>query len=193
MDTNFKTLNRVINRKMLKKYIFIVCTVLCLGGWGWRQDDHVNIYDEPRDLPERKMFLHEETGKSVGLDSFKGQFVIAIFWSRYCAPCLQELEKLSKFQQKTKDTNIKLVMISPASDWVSAAEQKRFLTQFQAGDLEYYVDKKGDLSADLGIFTSPNTVLVNSKGKEIGRIRGTAEWDRDELVEYIYNIKAKHD
>ena len=139
------------------------------------------------------MFLHEENGKSFGLDDFRGEFVIAIFWSRYCAPCIQELPKISTFQEKTKGTNIKVVMISPASDWVSASEQKRFLTQFQAGDLEYYVDRKGDLSADLGIFTSPNTVLVNSKGKEIGRIRGTVEWDRDDLVEYIYNIKAKHD
>lgn len=178
---------------MLKKYFLILIAFFFVGAWGWGRDDHVNIFDEPRELPERKMFLYEETGKSFGLDSFKGNFVIAIFWSRYCAPCIQELSKLSVFQEKTKDTNIKVVIISPASDWVSAAEQKRFLKQFQAGDLEYYVDKKGDLSADLGIFTSPNTVLINSKGKEIGRIRGTAEWDKDELVEYIYNIKAKHD
>lgn len=178
---------------MLKKYIFILLTVFCVGAWGWGKDDHVNIYDEPRDLPDRKMFLHEENGKSFGLDEFKGKFVIAIFWSRFCAPCLQELEKLSKFQEKTKETNIKLVLISPASEWVSAAEQKRFLTQFHAGDLDYYVDRKGDLSADLGIFTSPNTVMINSEGKEIGRIRGTAEWDKDDLIEYVYNIKAKHD
>ena len=167
--------------------------VLGLSGWGWRHDDHVNIYDEPRDLPDKKMFQYEENGKSFGLDSFKGKFVVAIFWSRYCGPCLQELSKLSTFQEKTKETNIKVVMISPASEWISSAEQKRFLKQFQADDLDYYVDRKGDLSADLGIFTSPNTVLVNSKGKEIGRIRGSAEWDKDEMVEYIYKIKAKHD
>lgn len=178
---------------MLKKYFLTVLAVLSLGAWGWGKPDPVNIYDEPRELPERKMFLNEENGKSFGLDSFKGQFVIAIFWSRYCMPCIQELPKVSAFQEKVKDTNIKVVMISPASDWVSAAEQKRFLTQFGGGDLEYYVDRKGDLSADLGIFTSPNTVMVNSEGKEIGRIRGTVEWDRDETVEYIYNVKAKHD
>ena len=177
---------------MLKKLFFIVWAVCFVGGWGWGRNDRVNIYDEPRDLPERKIFLHEEGGKGFSLDSFDGEFVIAIFWSRYCAPCLQELSKLSTFQQKTKNSNIKVVMISPASEWVSSAEQKRFLMQFQAGDLEYYVDKKGDLSADLGIFTSPNTVFVNSQGKEIGRIRGSVEWDRDEMVEYIYKLKAKH-
>lgn len=176
---------------MLKKYIFLICMLLGTGAWGGREP--VNIYDEPRELPERKMFLHEESGKSFTLDSFKGEFVIAVFWSRFCSPCIQELSKISTFQQKTKDNNIKVIMISPSSEWISDAEQKRFLARFEAGDLEYYVDKKGDLSADLGIFTSPNTVLINSKGQEIGRIRGAVEWDRDEMVDYIYNIKAKHD
>ena len=177
---------------MLKKAVFVILSVLCTSGWCWGKNDRVNIYEEPRDLPERKMFLHEEGGKSMGLDGFSGEFVIAVFWSRYCLPCIQELEKLSIFQEKTQDNNIKIVMISPSSDWAGAAEQKRFLTQFHAGDLEYYVDKKGDLAADLGIFTSPNTVFVNNQGKEIGRIRGSIEWDKDEMVEYVYKLKATH-
>ncbi|MBR1605082.1 MAG: TlpA family protein disulfide reductase [Alphaproteobacteria bacterium] len=177
---------------MLKKSLFVIFTVLCVSGWGWGKNDRVNIYDSPRELPERKMFLHEEGGKSISLSGFEGQFVIAIFWSRYCAPCIKELEKLSAFQKKTKGDDIKIVMISPSSDWISSAEQRRFLTQFKAGDLTYYVDKKGDLAADLGIFTSPNTVFVNANGLEIGRIRGAIEWDRDEMVEYVYNLKAEH-
>ena len=176
---------------MLKKYFFIGCFLLVLGAWGGRKP--INIYDEPRELPDRKMFLHEENGKAYKLDSFKGNFVIAIFWSRYCNPCLQELEPLSAFQQQIEGTDIKLVMISPASEWVSAAEQKRFLTQFGASNLDYYVDRKGDLSADLGIFTSPNTVLINSQGQEIGRIRGAVKWERQETIDYIFRLKAKHD
>jgi len=176
---------------MLKRYFFIICSLFILSAWG--QSHPVNIYDEPRDLPERKIFLHEEGGKAVDISSFHGDFVIAIFWSRHCSPCIAELPKISNFQRKIKGSNIRIVMISPASEWISDSEQKRFLSRFQADDLEYYVDKKGDLSADLGIFTSPNTVLINSKGKEIGRIRGAVAWDKDKMVDYIYNIKAKHD
>ena len=66
------------------------------------------------------------------------------------------------------------------------------LQKYGAPDLDFYVDKKGDLSADLGIFTSPNTVLINRHGKEIGRIRGSVEWDDDEVIEYIYKIKAQN-
>ena len=178
---------------MLKKYFFIIYSLFFVTAWGWGGSSPVNIYDEARKLPDRKIFLHEENGKSGKIDGFNGEFIIAVFWSRHCAPCVSELEKLSKFQNKIKGNNIRLIMVSPAGEWVSGAEQKRFLKRFKADDLEYYVDRKGDLSADLGIFTSPNTVLINSKGQEIGRIRGAAEWDNDKMVDYIYNIKAKHD
>ena len=32
--------------------------------------------------------------------------------------------------------------------------------------------------------------LIN-KGKEIGRIRGAADWDDEDVIEYIYKIKAQ--
>ena len=96
------------------------------------------------------------------------------------------------FSKKVADNGIKVVIISPASEWHSLEEQQKFLQKYGAPDLDFYVDKKGDLSADLGIFTSPNTVLINRHGKEIGRIRGSVEWDDDEVIEYIYKIKAQN-
>ena len=59
-------------------------------------------------------------------------------------------------------------------------------------DLETYVDDKSDLAAAFGIFSSPVTVLVSREGKEIGRIRGSADWDSSEVIEYMYKIKAEH-
>lgn len=71
-------------------------------------------------------------------------------------------------------------------------KNSRSFAEIRCAGFGFYVDKKGDLSADLGIFTSPNTVLINRHGKEIGRIRGSVEWDDDEVIEYIYKIKAQN-
>lgn len=84
------------------------------------------------------------------------------------------------------------MMLSPDSEWASLSEERRFLNKFKAPDLEFYNDIDGKLAEDLGVFTSPHTVLVNKKGEEIGRIRGTADWNSDEVIEYIYKIKAQH-
>ena len=178
---------------MIKKYLNIALAVFVLGGCGGPfTPAPVNIYAEPRAVSQRGVFSFVENGVAYKLNDFKDQFVIANFWSRYCSPCLRELDNLNNFSKKVADNGIKVVIISPASEWHSLEEQQKFLQKYGAPDLDFYVDKKGDLSADLGIFTSPNTVLINRHGKEIGRIRGSVEWDDDEVIEYIYKIKAQN-
>lgn len=173
---------------MAKKLLYIFFSVLTLGGWG--SPDPVNIYSEPRVLPDRAIYRYTEDGEAYKLSDFEEEFVIANFWSRHCMPCLRELDDLNEFSKKVGENGIKVVIISPASEWQGIEDQQKFLERYHGQDLDFYVDKKGDLSADLGIFTSPNTVLVN-KGKEIGRIRGAADWDDDDVIEYIYKIKAQ--
>ncbi len=173
---------------MSKKLLYIFFSVFALGGWGY--SDPVNIYPEPRTLPDRAVYRHTEDGKAYKLSDFADQFVIANFWSRHCTPCIRELDDLNEFSKKVSENGIKVVIISPASEWTGTEEQKNFLERFRAPDLDFYVDKQGDLSADLGIFTSPHNVLIN-KGKEIGRIRGAADWDDEDVIEYIYKIKAQ--
>lgn len=155
-----------------------------------RNNDAVNIYDEPRELPSRP--LYDEFGKKVKLSDFKGNFVVTIFWSRYCSPCIRELDNLNNYQNIVKNDGIRVVLISPDTEWNSIEEQKKLLKKYKAQDLDFYVDADGKVASDLGIFTSPNTVLINKDGKEIGRIRGSADWDSDEVVEYLYKIKAAH-
>ena len=43
-----------------------------------------------------------------------------------------------------------------------------------------------------GIFTSPHAVLIDKNSMEIGRISGAVEWDDDDVVEKIYQIKAQN-
>lgn len=177
---------------MLKKYLLIAISVFVLGAWSIFRPDPVNIYDEPRQVPARPMFRYAETGQEYKLSDFKDNFVIAVFWSRHCVPCLRELKSLARYASKVEGNGIKVVIISPAGEWILPDEQQKFLTRHRAQSLDFYVDKKGDLAADLGIFTSPNTVLINKKGEEIGRIRGAVEWDNDDVVEYLYKVKAQH-
>ncbi len=152
--------------------------------------DNVNIYEKPRKAPAQAV-IHE-SGKNYRLSDFKGEFVVAIFWSRDCGPCIGELKSLNGFYNATKGKGVRLLLISPNEQWSSIAEQKRFLKRYGAPDVDFYVDEKGMVASDLGIFTSPHTVLINEKGEEIGRIRGSAKWDRDDVIEYIYQLKEKY-
>ena len=45
---------------------------------------------------------------------------------------------------------------------------------------------------DFGVFSYPHTVMVDQSGEEIGRISGSVDWDDDDVIEYIYKLKAKY-
>lgn len=178
----------------MKKFLIVLLilgvSVLNVARADARTEDGVNLYEEPRDLPTRP--IYDQYGKKVKLSDFNDNFVIAIFWSRYCSPCIRELDNLNNYQNIVKNDGIKVVLISPDTEWNNIEEQKKLLRKYRAEDLDFYLDADGKTASDLGIFTSPNTVLINREGKEIGRIRGSAEWDSDRVVEYLYKIKAEH-
>ena len=149
----------------------------------------LNLFAYSRPAPETP--IYSPYGKAVKLKDFKGNFLIVVFWSRYCAPCIRELDELNYFVNHTKDNGIKVILVSKDDEWQNDSEQKELLTKYEAPDVEYYTDKKGKLTEDFGIFSSPHTVLINAQSEEIGRINGSVDWEDEDVIEKIYQIKAE--
>ena len=66
----------------------------------------VNIYGAARDVPSKAVY--GEAGNRVRMDDFKGDFVLAVFWSRYCVPFIRENESLKEFPRQTKNDHIQV-------------------------------------------------------------------------------------
>lgn len=175
---------------MRKCLFFLLVLLVFLPIGSVSADDAVNIYKTPRPVPAHKI-IHQ-SGQSYLLSDFKGEFVLAVFWSRDCGPCIAELKSLNEFYKATQNEGIKLLLISENQEWKSVAEQKKILKKYGAPDVEFYVDDYGRVASDLGIFTSPHTVLINTKGEEIGRIRGSADWSSRKVINYIKELKEEY-
>ena len=173
---------------MIKRILFL-CLMLFWSSLAAARGG-LNIFAYPREAPQTPIYT--PAGQAVRLADFKGDFLLVMFWSRYCAPCIKELDDINNFVVKTRDNGIKVLLVSKDDEWTSVTEQKELLQKYKAPDVDFYTDKDGKLSGDFGIFSSPHTVLVNTKSEEIGRIRGSADWGDEDVVEYIYKIKAQH-
>lgn len=173
---------------MFKKVLFIFCCLLF--SFNAEAKKGVNIFAYSRPVPETAFY--NRYGQRTVLSDFKGEFVLATFWSRHCVPCIKELDDLNNFVLKTKDSGIRVLIISKDDEWVSAREQKELLEKYRAPDLDFYVDKGGKLSGDFGIFASPHTVLINKAGEEFGRISGSVDWDDEDIIEKVYQLKIKY-
>ena len=175
-------------RRFFQIFCFVLITLLFFQAEA--KENAVNIFQASRDVPLRK--IKHENGTTYNLKDFNGQFVVAVFWSKSCGPCIKELEGLNTFYKNAKPENIRLILISKDSEWHSAVEQRLFLKKYKAPDVEFYTDLKGDLAGDFGIFTSPHTVLINENSQEIGRINGRAKWGDPRVLDYIKKIREEN-
>ena len=176
---------------MIRKLIFLTVFLSVFFVNASANASGVNMYETPRTLPQSQIV--GENGAKFKLTDFKGDFVLAHFWSRYCGPCLKELKSLNNFHNTVKNEGIRLILISPDDEWFDRGEQRQFLKRYGATDLEFYVEEKEKLSSDFGIFTNPHTVVINQKGQEIGRFRGSETWDKPKVIKYVRELKNKYE
>lgn len=173
---------------MIKK--FLVFVLLFYVAMIATAQAKINIFAYSREAPD--IAVYDSYGRAVRLKDFEGNFIIAVFWSKTCIPCLREMRDLNAFSNKTKDNGIKVMLISSEKEWATPFEQEEFLKKYGGDDLDYYVDRNSALGNEFGIFTSPHAVLINTQNMEIGRIRGAVDWDDSDVEEYIYKLKAQY-
>ena len=174
----------------MKKILWLVLLIMIFSSESLVAKEIVNIYPKSRELPN--IPIYHETGKRQKLSAFKGDFVLLVFWSKTCSVCIKELDDLNNFSNIVKGNGIKVILVSPSKEWTSFGQTRRFMDRFGANDLDVYWDENGDLASSFGIFATPHNVLISRDGREIGRIRGGADWDKEEIIEYMYKIKSKH-
>ncbi|MDD4556130.1 MAG: TlpA disulfide reductase family protein [Alphaproteobacteria bacterium] len=174
----------------MKKSFLILFLLVFFSHKNLSAQEAVNIFPRSREVP--KEVIYHESGKRYRLNEFKGNFVLLVFWSKKCAVCLKEFDDLNNFSNIVKNNGIKVVLVSPSTEWHSFGQTRRFMDRFGANDLDVYWDENGNLASALGVFSTPHNVLINKEGREIGRIRGGADWDKQEIIDYIYELKAKY-
>lgn len=175
-----------MQKKMIKK--ILECLLVVFMSVSTAQAN-INIFAYSREAPTTR--IYDSYGRAASLQDFGDNFIIAVFWSKTCIPCLREMKDLNSFSKKVKDNGVKVIIISAEKDWHSREEQVELLRKYGGEDLDFYVDRGSALANEFGIFTSPHSVLIDEKNMEIGRIRGAVDWDDSDVEEYIYKLKAQ--
>jgi thiol-disulfide isomerase/thioredoxin len=137
-------------------------SLLCLSGASMA---------DAKAVPELK--LVDLSGQQQKLSALRGSVVVLSFWATWCAPCKEELPRLSKLSERYTGRQIRFLAVSidEAKDRTKIAP---FLAQ-QSIHLEVWTGAATSTLARFGLDEIlPGTVIIDAQGEPITRIVGEA-------------------
>lgn len=174
----------------LKRRIWIgVAAAIGLGSlsslWRWMRapatDNSVlELHSRPRDLANLR--FSDPKGSPTDLAAFQGRVVLLNIWATWCPPCREEMPTLDSLQGTLGSSGFEVVALSIDQGGMSVVEA--FFKRIAVTHLQPYLDTFGDASR-LVATGVPLTLLIDTKGQELGRKLGPAVWDAPEMVALI--------
>ncbi|PCI84621.1 MAG: hypothetical protein COB24_14525 [Hyphomicrobiales bacterium] len=144
---------------------------------------------EPLDLPQIKFFNASADDKllsgkqEIDLSHFKGKTILVNLWATWCGPCRHEMPTLDKLQAQLGSDKFEVVTLNV--DRKSTAGAEAFFSEIGIKNLSLYADPSTKAMRNLRARGLPMTMLLNTDGKEVGRIFGPAEWSSEEAINLI--------
>ena len=133
-----------------------------------------------------QMQLPDLDGASHSLAGWKGQPMVVNFWATWCAPCVKEMPTLDALAVSLGDSVTVLVLSQDIEDGVAKVDA--FFQKASFKKLQPYLDDKAEFSGSMGE-NLPVTILYDSTGKEVWRMRGSMDWTGQTARELIAEAK----
>ena len=138
----------------------------------------------PEALPEAT--FQDATGKERTLADWRGKVVLVNLWATWCLPCRREMPSLDRLQKELGSDKFEVVAISVDRKGLEAS--RKFLDETQVQSLRLYVDASTRMTSTFKVIGLPATLLLDTQGREVGRLLGPAEWDSEDAKRLILAI-----
>lgn len=139
------------------------------------------IHSAPR--PMVPLAFEDGNGRKLTLADFHDKVILLNVWATWCLPCREEMPALDRLQQKLSGRGFEVIALSIDSDGAPAV--RRFYAETGVRSLAVYIDPGMRATSNLHVVGVPTTLLIDRKGREIGRHTGPAQWDARDAVQSI--------
>lgn len=138
------------------------------------------MHEQPLVLPPLQIL--NEAGQPVSMASFKGKFTLLNIWATWCPPCREEMPSLDRLQAQLGGLDFQVIALSMDTGQKGVGLVRSFYASIGIKHLAIYQDADAAAIYKLKAVGVPTTLLLDRKGREIGRMSGTAEWDNPTIV-----------
>lgn len=138
----------------------------------------------------REVTLQGLTNKPKKLAEYRGKPLIINVWASWCGPCRDEMGSIERLSRRFGGKKFNVIGISTDDDAIAAAN---FIKESKL-TFNNYIDSNLQLENMLGANTIPLTILVDSRGRVLKKVRGSQDWDSPALLDLLgntFNLEIK--
>jgi thiol-disulfide isomerase/thioredoxin len=138
----------------------------------------------------REATMQGLSGPSRKLSEFRGKPLVINVWASWCGPCRSEMGSLERLFWRYEGSKFSMIGIS-TDDYRDKAEA--FL-QISPSSFSHFIDGRLQLENMLGANKIPLTVLVDARGRVVGKYYGAKDWDSPEarlLIGKAFGIRME--
>ncbi len=151
-------------------------------------DDMIGFVFADRLDPAPNSTFQGPDGRTYGVESFQGKVVLLNFWATWCAPCRHEMPSLNALQLAQAGEGVEIVTINVDRDGGTRADG--FMQEVGATALTVYREPTNRMAGAYRVIAMPTTVLLDRKGREVGRLLGATDWNSDAAHKLLEWAKA---
>lgn len=183
---------KAMGRGVLMVYLLLLCFLFCPFSSAHGGLDDLFLELKIRPLKDGKkapdFSLDGLSGRRVELRQFKGKVVFLTFWATWCGPCKEELPSVEALHRQFKGRDLAVLTVSV--DYEGAVPVEKYIAK-QGYTFYVLVDPKGSMLDLYGVEQIPTTILIDKKGRLIGKALGPRNWTSAEAISLLNQLIEK--
>jgi len=167
---------------MGKKFLFLIATFLLFSLPAYSEEgglfSKIGIQPIRNKTKTPYCCLEGLNGEKVQLNALKGKVIFLNFWASWCGPCKEEMPSIEALYQHYKERDFIFLTIS--IDYGGPEPVRTFIEKHRYR-FPVLLDPTGKTLDLFEITKIPATLIIDKKGRMIGRVIGPRNWNSPEV------------
>lgn len=135
--------------------------------------------------------LKDTRGHDVSLESYRGKVVVLNFWTRTCAPCMEEMPEIAELARIVRPMkDVEVLTVSTDETTEEALDAIRSVLREEA-PFPILMDPEATVvQSKFGTSLYPETWIIDKKGVVRARFDGAREWSSATVVKLLEQIRS---